>query len=145
MQIQEVVKIKEISKKRVGRGQGSGRGKTSGRGTKGMKARGKVRLGFIGGSLPLYRKLPLKKGKGNRKAAPKLVGISLNKLTIFKPGTVIDIEALLKANIINKREARKGVKVLGVGDIENALTIVLPVSESVRQKIVSKGGKIESV
>lgn len=52
------------AKKRLGRGQGSGRGKTSGRGTKGQKARGKLRLGFNGG-VAMYRKLPLKRGKGN--------------------------------------------------------------------------------
>lgn len=139
-----LLKIKAKSKKRVGRGMGSGKGKTAGRGTKGLKARGKVRLGFIGGSLPLYRKLPLKRGKGNSKVSAKLVAISLDKLTVFKVGAVVDLESLLKEQIINEKEARKGVKILGVGDIEKALTIKLPVSESVRQKILSRGGTVES-
>ena len=42
---------------RVGRGHGSGNGKTAGRGQKGQKSRsgGKVRVGFEGGQMPLYR------------------------------------------------------------------------------------------
>ena len=45
---------------RVGRGHGSGNGKTAGRGQKGQKSRsgGKVRVGFEGGQMPLYRRLP---------------------------------------------------------------------------------------
>ncbi|MEK7698392.1 MAG: 50S ribosomal protein L15, partial [Nitrospirota bacterium] len=47
-------------KKRVGRGIGSGHGKTSCRGHKGQKARtgGGTRVGFEGGQMPLYRRLP---------------------------------------------------------------------------------------
>ena len=46
--------------KRLGRGEGSGHGKTSGKGHKGQKARsgGGIRIGFEGGQMPLYRKLP---------------------------------------------------------------------------------------
>ena len=45
---------------RVGRGHDSGNGKTAGRGQKGQKSRsgGKVRVGFEGGQMPLYRRLP---------------------------------------------------------------------------------------
>ena len=43
---------------RLGRGTSSGNGKTSGRGQKGQKARSKVRLGFEGGQMPLYRRIP---------------------------------------------------------------------------------------
>lgn len=46
------------SRKRIGRGDSSGNGKTAGRGQKGQKARGKVRLGFEGGQMPLYRRIP---------------------------------------------------------------------------------------
>ena len=52
---------------RKGRGPASGNGKTAGKGHKGQNARsgGGVRLGFEGGQLPLYRKLP-KRGFNNR-------------------------------------------------------------------------------
>ena len=45
---------------RVGRGHASGNGKTAGRGHKGQKARsgGSTRLGFEGGQMPLYRRIP---------------------------------------------------------------------------------------
>ena len=46
--------------KRIGRGQGSGQGTQAGKGHKGQKARngGGVRIGFEGGQMPLYRRLP---------------------------------------------------------------------------------------
>ena len=46
--------------KRVGRGIGSGLGKTCGRGHKGQKSRagGFHKIGFEGGQMPLYRRLP---------------------------------------------------------------------------------------
>lgn len=48
------------SKKRLGRGIGSGKGKTAGRGHKGQKSRagGYHKVGFEGGQMPLYRRLP---------------------------------------------------------------------------------------
>ena len=49
---------------RVGRGTSSGNGKTAGRGQKGQKARSKVRLGFEGGQMPLFRRMP-KRGFNN--------------------------------------------------------------------------------
>ena len=47
-------------KKRLGNGESSGTGKTCGKGHKGQKARsgGGIRIGFEGGQMPLYRKLP---------------------------------------------------------------------------------------
>ena len=53
------------ARKRVGRGIGSGTGKTSGSGHKGQKSRSGVSLlGFEGGQMPLYRRLP-KRGFNN--------------------------------------------------------------------------------
>ncbi len=48
------------ARKRIGRGIGSGSGKTSGRGHDGQNARsgGGVRLGFEGGQIPLFQRLP---------------------------------------------------------------------------------------
>ena len=48
------------SRKRIGRGQGSGRGGTSTRGHKGAKSRSgySQKIGFEGGQMPLYRRLP---------------------------------------------------------------------------------------
>ena len=47
---------------RVGRGHGSGNGKTAGRGQKGQKSRsgGKVRVGFEGGQMHIYRRFTMR-------------------------------------------------------------------------------------
>lgn len=141
MKLNELMKIKTRSKKRLGRGLGSGKGKTSGKGTKGQKARGKIRLGFIGG-LSLYRKLPLKKGKGNPSSKSKVTPINLDQLTRFKSGSVVDIETLLQNKVINEKQAKYGVKILGTGEIKIPLDIALPISSAARKKIESLGGKI---
>ena len=80
-------------KKRLGRGIGSGKGKTAGRGTKGQKARGKIPATFVG-SLPFYKKLPLRRGQGNPKLSDKLVPIKLSKLNVFKSKTVVDLACI---------------------------------------------------
>ena len=95
MKLDQLPKVKQISKKRIGRGLGSGKGKTAGKGTKGQNARGKMRLGFVGGGLPLYRKLPLVRGKGNPGTRGKLFGANLSSLSNIKSGRVIDVEFLL--------------------------------------------------
>ena len=143
MKLHELTKIKNRRKKRVGRGIGSGKGKTAGRGTKGQKARGKMPVGFTGAGLPLYKKLPLKRGLGNSKFSQKPVLLNLSKLSVFKNKTIVDLEALLNAKIISSKDVKKGVKILGSGEILAALTIRLPISESARKKIEKKGGKVE--
>ncbi len=58
--------------KRKGRGTGTGNGKTAGRGHKGPEGplrRGKLRIGFEGGQMPLARRIP-KRGFHNIFAKP---------------------------------------------------------------------------
>lgn len=131
------------SKKRMGRGLGSGKGKTGGRGQKGQKARGKVATSFIGGSLPLYKKLPFRRGLGNRKISEKPVIVSLSALQVFKSKEIVTIESLIEKKLVDAGNAKKrGVKILS-GLIETALTVKVPVSKSVQEKIEKKGGKVE--
>ena len=144
MKLHELVKVNQRSKKRLGRGVGSGKGKTGGRGTKGQKARGKIPATFTG-SLPFYKKLPLKRGKGNLKLSTKPKLVNLLKLNVLKTKTVVDIAKLQEAKIISERETKRGVKVLGDGEISNALTVKLSTSKSARKKIEKSGGKIEHV
>ncbi|MBI2020319.1 50S ribosomal protein L15 [Candidatus Daviesbacteria bacterium] len=142
MKLHEVIKVTSKPKKRLGRGIGSGRGKTAGRGTKGQKARGKIPLRFAGG-LSLYKKLPLRRGLGNPKRSPRYHLITLSDLNSFKNKEVVGIDELIKSKIVSSKEAKKGVKVLGVGEIKTSLTVRLPVSKSAQEKIEKKGGKIE--
>lgn len=141
MKLNQLPKLRQKNKKRIGRGLGSGKGKTGGKGTKGQKVRGKMRIGFVGGSLPLYRKLPLIRGKGNTVVNQKLVGVNLSKLSHLKAGTV-DIQFLLDNKIITKKDAKRGAKILGVGEIRSSLVFKLPVSESSRKKIEKVKGKV---
>lgn len=144
MKLHELVKIKARGKKRLGRGVGSEKGKTSGRGTKGQKARGSIPAGFTGAGLPLYKKLPLKRGLGNRAITIKPKPLALSKLNIFKKDTVVDLEKLLKSNLINKEDLKRGVKILG-GGLEVNLTVKLPISQKAKAEVEKKGGKVENV
>lgn len=144
MKLYELTKLKITLKKRLGRGIGSGKGKTAGRGTKGQKARGKIPISFAG-DLALYRKLPLKRGQGNPRLSPHPKIISVKDLNIFKAKSIIDIDELLKAQVIIAKEAKQGVKVLGTGEVVRSLTVKLPVSQSAKAKILAKGGKVENV
>jgi len=51
--------------KRLGRGYGSGVGHNCGRGQKGQSARADIAQDLAGGNVPLHRKIPKYKGKGN--------------------------------------------------------------------------------
>ena len=130
--------------KRIGRGHGSGQGKTAGKGHTGQKARAGrgLQIGFEGGQMPLQRRIP-KRGFNNIFATPYTI-INLAALNRFEEGAVVDAEALLNAGIINK--APYGVKVLGNGKIEKALTVkVAAFSESAKAKIEAAGGKAEVI
>ncbi len=145
MKLNELAAIKERNKKRLGRGLGSGKGKTGGRGSKGQKARGKIKLGFVGSNFPLYKVLPKKRGEGNPKLSTDMKPINLDDLSKFDSKTIVDLESLLKFGIITEKDIKRGVKVLGSGEIKTALTVKLPVSESAKVKIEKAGGKIENV
>ncbi|MBI2600694.1 50S ribosomal protein L15 [Candidatus Daviesbacteria bacterium] len=143
MQLNHLPKVKKNSSKRISRGLGSGKGKTGGRGSKGQKARGKVPIGFVG-SLPLYKKLPLVRGKGNRKKSTRSKVINLSDLNVFPAKTIIDLPKLIEAKVVTQKQASFGVKILGKGEITKALTVKLPLSKSAQQKIESSGGKVEN-
>ncbi|MDO8570085.1 MAG: 50S ribosomal protein L15 [Candidatus Daviesbacteria bacterium] len=131
------------SKRRIGRGIGSGRDKTAGRGYKGQKARGKVGLGFIGGTLPLYKKLPFKRGLGNTKKTKKMVPLALTRLAVFKTGSTVTLASLVEKKLLTKGQADQfGVKIMGDGEIKVALTIQLPATVSAKAKIEKAGGKV---
>ena len=130
--------------KRLGRGIGSGTGKTSGKGTKGQNSRsgGGVRPGFEGGQMPLTRRLP-KRGFNNKVFGVDYSIVNVGQLNIFKEGTVVTAELLKEKNII-KNIAPYGLKVLGNGNLEIALTIKAnKFTESAIQKINKVGGKAE--
>jgi len=130
---------------RKGRGHGSGNGKTAGRGHKGQNARagGGVRIGFEGGQMPLYRRIP-KRGFNNKRFAKVYAEVNVCDLNVFEDGSVIDIEQFAQAGLVKK--VFDGVAVLGNGEITKKLTIkAVRFSESAIQKIEAAGGKAEVI
>lgn len=144
MKLSNLEKTIERSKKRVGRGIGSGKGKTAGRGMKGQKARGKIPASFVGGGLPLYKKLPFVRGWGNKKANPKPVVLTLGHLNRFKANAKVTTATLMEAGIIVGRNAQiRGVKILDKGEVKvSGLSVEVPVSKKVKAKIEKSGGKV---
>lgn len=129
---------------RRGRGESSGLGKTSGKGHKGQNARsgGGVRLGFEGGQMPLYRRLPKRGFKCiNTK---DIVALNLRHLEVFEDGSVIDFAALKSKGLVSK--LRDGIKILGMGDVTKKFTVRANYfSKSAIEKIEAAGGKTEVV
>ncbi|MBQ9157433.1 MAG: 50S ribosomal protein L15 [Eubacterium sp.] len=129
---------------RVGRGHGSGNGKTAGRGQKGQKSRsgGKIRVGFEGGQMPLYRRLP-KKGFTCRNSK-KIIGINVSQLDRFEADSVVTIETLMEAGLV--KNSFDGVKILGNGELNKKLTVqVNAFSKAAAEKIEACGGKAEVI
>lgn len=139
MQLNEMKKLVEKGSKRVGRGNGSGKGKTSARGQKGQKARGKIRVDFEGGQLRLIKRLPFKRGVGNRVAEPVLA-IKVGALSSFKSGSTVNKEALIKEGLVKKTIGR--VKIVGGGEVSVPLKIELPTTASVKAQIEKAGGSV---
>ena len=129
--------------KRLGRGIGSGLGKTSGKGHKGQWARsgGGVPVGFEGGQMPLTRRLP-KRGFTNN-FSKEYSCVNVGNLGGFKAGTEITAQLLKEAGILSKIEPY-GLKILGDGEINVALTVrASAFTKTAMQKIKKAGGKIE--
>ena len=146
MRIHELKKPEGSTKapKRIGRGQGTGQGTTAGRGMNGQNSRsgGGVRLGFEGGQMPLYRRLP-KRGFNN-KWAKEYAEVNVKDLNGFDEGATVDAAALIEKGIVKK--ALDGVKVLGNGELEKKLTVkAAKFSKSAAEKIEKAGGKAEVI
>ncbi|MFI3176408.1 MAG: 50S ribosomal protein L15 [Eubacteriales bacterium] len=141
--LQPAVGSKHSDNFRRGRGHGSGNGKTAGKGHKGQKARsGSPRVGFEGGQMPLYRRIP-KRGFTNRNSK-EIIGINLQALEVFENGTVVTVETLMETGIV--KNPRDGVKILGNGELTKKLTVkVNAFSASAKEKIEALGGTAEVI
>ena len=130
--------------KRKGRGTATGQGKTAGRGMNGQNSRsgGGVRLGFEGGQMPLYRRLP-KRGFTNIWGTEYTV-INVDDLNRFEAGTVVTPELLKEAGIVKK--AKDGIKILGNGKLEKSVEVKAhKFSKTAIEKIEAAGGKSEVI
>ena len=117
-----------IPRKRVGRGIGSGKGKRSGRGNKGQKSRSGVSLlGFEGGQMPLYRRLP-KRGFNNP-FSKHYAELNLGALQGALDAGKIDAKASITESVLLKsglvRRIDDGVRLLGKGVLTTKLKIIV--------------------
>ena len=131
---------------RVGRGEGSGKGKTGGRGQKGQKSRSGVSLvGFEGGQMPLYRRVPKRGFKNPFRKNYEIVNLgrlqkAIDEKKLDASGT-ITAEALAGAGLINNN--RDGVRLLGKGELSAKVTIeVAGATKSAIAAIEGGGGSV---
>ena len=133
---------------RVGRGIGSGKGKTCVRWQIGLKSRLGVAVKcFVGGQMPIYRRLP-KRGFKNPFAKEFAV---VNLDTIQKAvdagklnAAAIDIAALMNAGVISKE--LDGVRLLARGAITSSVTIsVNSASKAAVAAVEKAGGKVNLI
>ena len=130
----------KASIRRVGRGVGSGMGKTATRGHKGQKSRagGFHKVGFEGGQMPLYRRLP-KRGftsMGHRFVAEVRLG-DLEKLPVEE----IDLLVLKNANVVSPRAT--AARVILSGSIARKVTVRgLSVTKGAKAAIEAAGGTV---
>lgn len=127
--------------KRIGRGAGSGKGGTATRGNKGAKARSGYhqKVGFEGGQMPIYRRLP-KFGFKNINRV-EYVGINLdllNALSEAKNITEFTFETFRENGLVS---AKDRIKILGRGELNKTLTVSAHAfSAAAKQAIEAKGG-----
>jgi len=131
---------------RVGRGEGSGKGKTGGRGQKGQKSRSGVSLvGFEGGQMPLYRRVPKRGFKNPFRKNYEIVNLgrlqkAIDEKKLDASGT-INAETLAGAGLVNNN--RDGVRLLGKGELSAKVTIeVAGATKSAIAAVEAAGGSV---
>ena len=131
--------------KRVGRGAGSGKGGTSTRGNKGAKARSGYhqKVGFEGGQMPLYRRVP-KFGFKNINRI-EYVGINidtLNNLAETKNITDFNIDVLKQNGLISGKDR---IKILGRGELSKTVNVTAHAFSAAAKKAIEDKGGVATV
>ena len=130
------------SAKRPGRGIGSGLGKTGGRGHKGQKSRagGVHKVGFLGGQMPMARRLP-KRGFISLDRAFK-AEVRLDDVATL-PVDTVDLLVLKQAGLVP--QLAKSAKVILAGTIDKAVKLVgLGATQGAKAAIEAAGGSVET-
>jgi large subunit ribosomal protein L15 len=146
MQVHDVTAkgTRHEARKRVGRGLGSGMGKQATRGNKGQRARSgdNPRIGFEGGQMPLFRRMPKRGFTNPFKVRYTLVNVAA--LAGFADGATVDLDAVLAHGLT--RRTGDLLKVLGMGELGRKLTVrAHKFSDAAKQKIEAAGGVAEVI
>ncbi len=131
--------------KRIGRGAGSGKGGTATRGNKGAKARSGYhqKVGFEGGQMPLYRRVP-KFGFKNINRV-EYVGINIdtiNALAEAKNITDFNIDVLKENGLISGKDR---IKILGRGELAKAVNVTAHAFSATAKKAIEDKGGVATV
>ena len=131
--------------KRIGRGAGSGKGGTATRGNKGAKARSGYhqKVGFEGGQMPLYRRVP-KFGFKNLNRI-EYVGINLDTLSALaeaKNITDFNLEVLQQNGLISGKDR---IKILGRGELAKAVNVTAHAFSAAAKKAIEDKGGVATV
>lgn len=105
------------SVKRIGRGQGSTRGGTSTRGHKGQKSRSGYsrKIGFEGGQMPIYRRVPKFGFKNINRVEYQGINLDVIQNLFDNKGiNVFSKEVLVENGLANKKDL---IKILGRGEL----------------------------
>lgn len=130
--------------KRKGRGTGTGNGTTAGRGMNGQNSRsgGGTRLGFEGGQMPLYRRIP-KRGFTNI-WKKEFTGVNVSSLNVFENGEIVTADMMMDLGLA--KGVTVGIKILGNGTLEKKITVqAQKFSKAAVEKIEAAGGKAEVI
>lgn len=134
-------------RKRVGRGIGSGLGKTSGKGHKGQKARSgsAMIVGFEGGQMPLYRRLPKRGFKNFTRRDYVVVNLGGIQRALdegkLDASANLDEWALQAAGLFKRR--RDGVRLLAGGELKQKLSLaVTGASQAAIKAVEAQGGTV---
>lgn len=133
------------NRKRIGRGQGSGQGTQAGKGDKGQKARsgGSTAVGFEGGQMPLYRRLP-KRGFSNHDHKVVYAEVNLGALQEYFNGSEVSRETLISEGFLSGINKRLPIKVLAKGEFSKKLSFtgINKFSKSAKDLIEKSGSTI---
>ena len=125
---------------RVGRGVGSGWGKTAGRGHKGQKSRagGFHKVGFEGGQMPMYRRLPKRGFTSLTRKFCEVVRLSdLERIG----GEEVDLNVLKEVGVVS--ELAQSARVILSGSITRKVVVRgLGVTKGARAAIEAAGGSV---
>ena len=133
--------------KRIGRGQGSGQGTQAGKGHKGQKARagGGIALGFEGGQMPLYHRLP-KRGFSNAPFKTKYAVINLSQLEKFV-GDEVSRETLIQGGYLKGIKRGLPLKILAKSGEQKLRPLnfvgISKFSKRAQELVEKAGGKIQ--
>ena len=129
--------------KRLGRGQGSGRGGTATKGHKGAQSRSgyKRKIGFEGGQMPLYRRVPKFGFKNINRKEYRGINLQLiQELADKKKITTINVDVLIENGMARKNDL---VKILGMGELTAKLEVTAHgFTKTAQAAIEAQGGSV---